>query len=153
MPPLPKPTPLGGSGQVLFASTRGGSYDDLYFVDLGSTQVTRLTQGASNTFLGPLSPDGRQIAFAGFGLTHSSEGVMSNNGGYLLNLTNAEFDEDFPAWSPDGQQIAFASDPENRTSVYSIYVMIADGSEVKRLTSTGSDYTPAWALLCSGTML
>lgn len=44
-----------------------------------------------------------------------------------------------PAWSPDGRRIAFSSDSD-------IYVMNADGSEVRQLTDHEAvDRTPAWS--------
>ena len=55
----------------------------------------------------------------------------------------ASYDDRWPAWSPDGRQIAFTStrdaDPE-------IYVMNADGTGARRLTTTpGRDAHPAWS--------
>jgi Tol biopolymer transport system component len=48
-----------------------------------------------------------------------------------------------PAWSPDGQRIAFAS---AREGSFDIYVMNADGSGSKRLTSTSDDdRQPSWS--------
>ena len=141
---LPTLTPLGGSGQILFASNRGGTYADLYLLDLADMKVTRLTQGDSNTFPGPFSPDGHQIVFTGFGLTHSFVGLMGADGSNPMNLTNrADVDEGFPAWSPDGKLIAFTS---RRDGNNEIYVMNADGSHPKRLTSNPKDdFSPAWS--------
>ena len=158
-PPLPTPTPepaatptsaptqtpasLVGSGQILFSSNRDGAYDDLYLLDLASSQVTRLTQGDSNTIPGPFSPDGSQILFTGYGLTTSYVGVMSADGSHLVNLTQAEVDEGFPTWSPDGKQIAFTS---RRDGNNEIYIMNADGSQPRRLTNNpGDDFAPAWS--------
>ena len=48
-----------------------------------------------------------------------------------------------PAWSPDGAQIAFASRRDGRSHVY---VMSADGSGTKQLTSgKHQDTAPAWS--------
>src|SRR5215471_2718690 len=48
-----------------------------------------------------------------------------------------------PAWSPNAQQIAFSS---QRDGPSSIYVMRADGSDTRRLTSTKDDDTdPTWS--------
>jgi Tol biopolymer transport system component len=141
--PALTPAPPGGSGQILFASNRGGSYDDLYLLDITGSQVTRLTQGDSNTFPGPFSPDGSQILFTGFGLTHSYVGVMAADGTHPVDLTQAEVDEGFPAWSPDGKHIVFTS---RRDGNNEIYVMNADSSQPKRLTNTpADDFAPAWS--------
>jgi TolB protein len=46
------------------------------------------------------------------------------------------------AWSPDGRRIAFSNDRDGNRE---IYVMNADGSEVRRLTnSLGVDFAPSW---------
>ena len=54
-----------------------------------------------------------------------------------------------PAWSPDGNRIAFASSGEGVVEdprLLEIYVMRADGSEIRRLTNDRAlDGTPAWA--------
>ncbi len=142
---VPATTPTAqGTGQVLFASNRGGSYSDLYLLNLADGQATRLTKGESNTFPGPFSPDGARILFTGFGLTHSYVGLMNADGSGLTDLTNQpNSDEAFPAWSPDGKRIAFTS---RRDGNNEIYVMEADGSNPKRLTnSPKDDFAPAWS--------
>jgi TolB protein len=49
-----------------------------------------------------------------------------------------------PCWSPDGTEIVFAS---NRSGDVEIYVMEADGTDVRRLTnSEGSNGFPACAI-------
>jgi Tol biopolymer transport system component len=48
-----------------------------------------------------------------------------------------------PAWSPDGRQIAFAS---RRHGSFDVYVMRADGTGTRRLTSSRStDSHPTWS--------
>jgi Tol biopolymer transport system component len=139
----PTPTLLGGAHQLLFSSTRGSGYDDLYLLDFTSSQLTRLTQGDSNTFPGPFSPDGSKILFTGFGLTHSYVGVMNADGSNPVNLTNAEVDEGFPAWSPDGKSIVFTTLRDGNNE---IYVMNADGTQQRRLTNNPhDDFAPAWS--------
>jgi Tol biopolymer transport system component len=53
----------------------------------------------------------------------------------------------YPYWSPDGTQIVFQSDRHHHMSGgYSIYVMNADGTNVRRLTfREESDETPVWS--------
>jgi hypothetical protein len=45
-------------------------------------------------------------------------------------------------FSPDGSRILFDAGTD---SGYDIFVMDADGSNVRRLTNTGSDYNPSWS--------
>jgi Tol biopolymer transport system component len=48
-----------------------------------------------------------------------------------------------PAWSPDGTKIAFSM---NRTGVYQIWVMNADGTEQVQLThSSVYETNPVWS--------
>ena len=66
-------------------------------------------------------------------------------------LTHGRHDGGWPAWSPDGKQIAFDSErsdhtPKNSSHVNDIFVMKADGSQVKKLTdSRGESGDPAWS--------
>jgi TolB protein len=57
-----------------------------------------------------------------------------------ITTTNAR--DDYPAWSPDGKQIAFSRTPPDPGSQPYIWVMNANGSDQKALT-TG--WAPAWS--------
>lgn len=77
---------------------------------------------------------------------------MSADGGKQERLTEAEGDPSSPqglffqiepAWSPDGSRIAFAS---KRGGSFDVYVMNADGSGTRRLTSApGDEGHPTWS--------
>ena len=61
----------------------------------------------------------------------------------LVRLTNNSAMDHRPVWSPDGRTIAFSS---NRDGKNEIYVMDADGSNVKRLTNNlTDDVNPMWS--------
>jgi TolB protein len=96
------------------------------------------------------SPDGRRIAFNSMvgagGLDVGGFVVDADGSG--LHRTSRHYVE-YPAWSPDGSQIAFMA-PEpgagGTNPDYNIFVMDADGSHVRRLTTaTGEDGWPAWS--------
>jgi TolB protein len=66
-------------------------------------------------------------------------------------LTDTSANESYPAWSPDGNQVAYSAStgvwntPEN-TNTYEIFVMDADGSNVRQLTNnTNFDDYPRWS--------
>ncbi|HEY7876351.1 MAG TPA: hypothetical protein VIG64_14645, partial [Actinomycetota bacterium] len=56
------------------------------------------------------------------------------------NLTRNDAPEMSPRWSPDGSKIAFSS---HRDGEWGVYVMDADGSNVRQLVSPGVE--PEWA--------
>jgi Tol biopolymer transport system component/DNA-binding winged helix-turn-helix (wHTH) protein len=61
----------------------------------------------------------------------------------LVRLTNNSAMDLRPVWSPDGRRIAFSS---NRDGKNEIYVMDADGSNVRRLTNNlADDVNPIWS--------
>lgn len=78
--------------------------------------------------------------------------VMNSSGGNERRLTEADegipkehavFFQIDPAWSPDAKQIAFAS---ARSGVPHLYVMSADGTGTKQLTSGKTNDThPTWS--------
>jgi TolB protein len=88
------------------------------------------------------SPDGRTVA-----LTLSKDG---NPEIYLLTLatgafrrltTHAAIDTE-PTWSPTGRELAFVSD---RSGAAQIYVMDAEGTNIRRVTSSGFNTQPRWS--------
>ena len=65
----------------------------------------------------------------------------------------AEWRDESPRWSPDGRRIAFTSNrahygpqAEAGTPDVDVFVMNADGSDVRRITTDpGNDYDPSWS--------
>lgn len=64
-------------------------------------------------------------------------------------LTNGDYDNGWASWSPDGRQIAFDSArvaPELGGDRKEVYVMAADGSHVRQVTSIGGySGQPSWS--------
>ena len=74
---------------------------------------------------------------------HTSVAPASRAKSTFVRLTNNNAWDAGAAWSPDGKRIAFCS---NRDGKVEIYVMNADGSDVKRLTNNLSDdFGPKWS--------
>ena len=87
------------------------------------------------------SRDG-DYAIYGMKADGSSQRRLTDERGDTSTSAGVEFQTD-PAWSPDGTRIAFAS---AREGSFDIYVMNADGTGTKRLTSSGAnDQGPTWS--------
>jgi Tol biopolymer transport system component len=80
--------------------------------------------------------------------------VIQADGTGLQQLTGGPARDQRPVWSPDGSQIAFESDRNDptpgtcleRSCNWDAYVMRADGSGLKQLTTTPSpDRHPSWS--------
>ena len=60
----------------------------------------------------------------------------------LKNISHDPAFDGWPMWSPDGRQIAFAS---NRNTSYQVFVMDADGGNVRLVANTdGRATAPVW---------
>jgi TolB protein len=128
----------------------------LRIIDLATNRVTQLTNGPNNDNFLAWSPKGDRIAF-----TTDCDGVyeiysIRPDGSELRRLTRSPGNDGHLSWSPDGEWIAFASartgfldepllHPDNGQATGEIFVMRADGSDVRRLTANPwEDATPAW---------
>lgn len=82
-----------------------------------------------------LSPDGKTLAFQWQGDIWTVPAV----GGMATRLTVNPAIDEAPVWTPDGRSIVFAS---NRTGNSDVYVMAADGTDVRRVTYTSGTTLP-----------
>lgn len=145
--------------RIAFIRRRDGTNDfelgDLYVMDADGSNVRLVAASASSP---AWSPDSRKIAFSAY---------RSGQGAVLIVSADDDakppirigFDRGFngwPAWSPDGSRIAFVSDWEAFDFAMELYVVNADGSNLKQLTNgffgsvkTWPSYTqyaqPAWS--------
>ena len=79
------------------------------------------------------------------GLELNAETYVRTPAGQARRLPSNRAYDGFPSWSPDRKRIVFPSDRAKR-GYSNIYVIGADGKNVKRLTTgTGQDLYPAWS--------
>jgi TolB protein len=75
--------------------------------------------------------------------------TMNPDGSGIVKLTHSEDLSETAGWSPDGSKIAFGSDRRNGALRGEIYVMDADGSNVRRVTTLPEkaefDYAPQFS--------
>ena len=140
--------------KIVYRSS-GGKAEGLSIVDIGTGEKKILTSNGHERFPG-WSPKGL-IAF-----TSNRDGdydihTIKQDGCGLNRLSDIPGNEAHSVWSPDGKWIAFSSarggfkgevvlHPANPQPNGDIYVMRADGSDVRMLTdSQYEEATLAWA--------
>src|SRR5499433_4318953 len=140
---------------IVFTSERNGSAD-IYRVHVDGSGLERLTDDPAYDDQAALSPDGKQLAFVSSRGTGSADiWVLDLQTKKARNLTHAP-GSFRPCWSPDGKWIAFSSDrntPVRRDGerfeqlqAASIYLMRADGTRVRRITSADKFAgSPKWS--------
>lgn len=90
-----------------------------------------------------ITPDGSRVIFSIPGGNGQQIASVNNQGQDRKTLVASELNS-WPACSPDGKRIAFGSNRDGGD--YDIYVMNADGSDVRRvIESPGLDGRPAWS--------
>lgn len=121
--------------------------------------VRALTAASSQDNFPAWSPQGDRIAFTRFSERDSELYTVKPDGTDARRVTNEPGNDAHCAWSPDGQWLAFSSarggfkdeaalHPGNAQPYGDIYVMRADGSDVRQLTDTPfEEGTVTWAPL------
>jgi eukaryotic-like serine/threonine-protein kinase len=153
--PIPVATSQGGgTGQIVFASTRSG-IPQLYLVNADGTDLTQLTIMDRGACQPSWSPDGSQLVFispclgrADFFETiynESSLYTINADGSGLKQLTPAPGSDFEPAWSPDGTRIAFTSVRGGFRQIYSLDVETLEVTLLTNTTSAIESSQPSWS--------
>ena len=140
--------------KLAFVSRRDDS-SEIYVMNADGSAQENLTRQPASDSHPSWSPDGRKIAFVSRRDGNAEIYVMNTDGSGLRNLTRTPSDDLDPAWSPDGRAIAFVQkkctggrrDPPCATAYEtSLYVVNADGSGLRRLTTRRARlFNPSWS--------
>ena len=139
----PKINPKTGN-DVVFVSGRGGP-QQIYRMGIEGTDVERLTTGEGQASNPSWHPSGSHIAFSwtrGYDPGNFNIFIMDIADKQYVQLTHGAGRNENPSWAPDGRHIVFAS---NRSGSMQIYTMLADGTQVRQLTSRGRNEMPVWS--------
>ncbi len=130
-----RPKWSGGGKKIIFRSKRSGDVET-YKMNVDGSAQTRVRAG--HTIFSPISPDGAKMVFRKREERGHSEIVLRDlKNNVETTLTNTPgFDNQAPVWSPNGARIFFHSDRDGNRE---IYVMDADGSNLRRLTFSRKD--------------
>ncbi len=117
------------------------NYDDIYILSVVDKTAVNITQTEDAFEFDPTwSPDGDWIVFTYLAKDKNTQevGVIRPDGTGKNILVECETFCTVPSWSPDSQYIAFSKQDQ-------IYVMRADGSDLKALTHNAVNQAPAWS--------
>ena len=127
--------------------SRRGDLPQIYTMGADGTNVQPMTdQGYA---VSPAwSPNGQFLVFSW--IRHYGPGAPGGADIYIMDVASKQWVQlthdggrnDFPSWSPDGRHIVFQS---NRSGSLQIWSMLADGSNQKQLTTSGSNSEPDWS--------
>ena len=132
--------------QIAWVSGRTG-LPQIYSMEADGTNTQRLTdQGYA---VSPSwSPNGQFLVFAW--TRHYGPGAPGTEDLYLMDIASKQWVQlthdggrnDFPSWSPDGRHVVFQS---SRSGSEQIWSMLADGTQPRQLTFSGSNTQPNWS--------
>jgi len=134
------------SGQrIAFTSSRTGS-PQVYLMDAEGANLRRVTFDGDYNDGASWSPDGTRLVYASrrrgsFDIAVADVVTLESR-----LMTNGGGSYETPSFSPDGKRIVFtikkAAGNQNRTQ---IYIMDADGANVRQVTREGNNFGPAWS--------
>ncbi len=136
------PTPTDAPPQpcmIAFDSDRDGNRE-VYLMGPDGAGLVNLSNDPAEDRNPSWSPDGSQIAYAAGGDLFV---INADGSGSSTNLTNSEEKDIRPDWSPDSRQIVWLSGSEGN---WNIFVMNADGSNVRQLTEDGKVSDAVWTV-------
>jgi TolB protein len=131
-------------GLLVFVA--GQTHPQVYQMNSDGASVERVTNGEGEASNPAWHPDGQHLAFSwtrGIATGNFNLFVMDFGSKQYVQLTHSEGRNENPSWAPDGRHLAFAS---TRTGVSQIFTMLADGTQVKQLTSQGGNRSPVWGV-------
>lgn len=112
--------------------------------DSDGTNVRKIVKEGGDADGVAWSPNGKWLAF------HWKPRLSTNydlfmvdvSSGAIRQLTSASGSNEYPSWAPDGRHLVFQS---NRNGTYQIYIMLLEGTELRMITSQGSNTSPSWS--------
>lgn len=129
---------------IAFTSSRGGT-PQIYAMDAEGANLRRITFEGSYNDGADWHPDGTKIIYSsrtGNRFDVVMADVVTHE---TRRLTAGPASNESPTFSPDGKRIVFARTLGNGAGRTQVFVMDADGGNLRQLTSQGNNWAPAWS--------
>jgi len=139
----PRFSPSPNAQEITYLSyTRGVPRVYLFNIDTGQQEV--LGDFPGMTFAPRFSPDGNKVIMSLANNGKTDIWTMDLRTRKATRITDSPAIDTSPSYSPDGKQIVFNSD---RGGTQQLYVMNADGGDIKRISgfNSGRYGTPVWS--------
>lgn len=141
--PAADATAPGKNGRVTFMRKDPSGLWQVWVAGAGLVGARRLTDESADSGWPVWSPDGNKIAFDSSRTDPNPDDssevndifVMNPDGTDVTKLTDSHGVSADPAWSPDGSLMAFDADRGEPSAEQGIYVMNADGTGLRRITT------------------
>ena len=120
----------------------------IYVMNSDGSNLHRLTSRINAYEDSPCwSPLGDRIVFVVLFDRSFDIATVNPSGDDTVIITSGQGSNENPKWSPDGLRIVFTS---TRLGGRNLFIMNADGSNVRPLTKDSNSFSPAWAHANSG---
>ncbi len=129
--------------RIAFVANRDGN-PEIYVMNADGTAERRVTTSPAREYYPTWSPDGTRLVFQSDRDDRPQVYTIAVDGTREERLTRDLFSSQRPTWSVAGR-IAFSS---NREGAFKLFVMNADGSGLRRLTSAAgpvAEHDPRWS--------
>lgn len=138
------PTWSPTGAQIAFISDRSGT-PQLWVMDADGSNVQRLVSEGGHCDSPHWSPDGRFIVYSWQAPEQWKHDLylVEVATRRIYQLTSGGYgSSESPHWSPDGRHLVFQS---TRSGTKQIFIMNADGKNLKQITAYGINESPAWS--------
>ncbi|MEP7371828.1 MAG: hypothetical protein ABI675_00480 [Chitinophagaceae bacterium] len=137
----------------------GKQWHEIFSMNIDGSDVKQITSFKTVSTYPSVSPDGKKIVFRraidgpafnwDLSLNENNRNsevfVMDMDGKNAINLSKSPGFDGWPCWSPDGKKIAFSSNRSGPANMGQLYMVNADGSELKKgFDFSGSIAQPTW---------
>ena len=128
--------------KIVFNSDRGGGKTQIYIMDRGGMNVSRISTGEGNYRTPVWSPNGEWIAFTKILSGNFYIGIMKPDGSDERLLTSSWLEE-APSWSPNSRTIIFGRQRRDGRSY--LYAIDVNGDNERLIYSPTNASQPSWS--------